>query len=102
VSRRLKRGESPAEFAAREVRREHRPPRSWPPALGGLLVIGSLGLWAAGVELPDWGERARIGAFWAGIAVAALGLLICRGWERLMSAFLLAAVGLLALATFKI
>ncbi|MEM9700942.1 MAG: hypothetical protein AAF907_00700 [Planctomycetota bacterium] len=85
-----RRGESPAEFVAREVRREHREPRSWPPLLGGVCVAAALAL---RFGPAPWSERAFDIPYlwWAGIAFAALGLLLCRGVPRWMSGFLLAA-----------
>lgn len=92
---RPRRGESPAEFVAREVRREHRPDRAWPPALGGLLAAAGLAM-LYGPEV--WADQRRFAPlpWWGGVGLAALGLLICRGVPRWMSLFLLAACLLFA------
>ena len=91
---RPRRGESPAEFVAREVRREHRPDRAWPPVLGGLFAAAALALWF-GPEGPAELRRLAPFLWWAGIACAALGAAICRGLPRWMSGLLLAACLLL-------
>ncbi len=99
---RPRRGESPAQFVAREVRREHRPPRSWPPVLGGLLAAAALLLWfgpEGAADLRRFAPMLRRFApmlWWAGIAFAALGVVLCRGLPRWMSGFLLAACLLLS------
>ena len=81
------RGESPAEFVAREVRREHRPPRRrW------LAVVAAAGwgaatwfAWTTGNPWPrDWLMLGTLGA-------GAAGAVVCRGFDRLVC--LLAAVG---------
>ena len=82
-------GESPAELAERAVRAEHRPARSWPPVLGGVLMLSSVGvgygLIADPPASPEWVQFAVFAAWWGGFALACLGALICRGVNRAMS-----------------
>ena len=95
---RPRRGETPADLAARTVRREHRPPRSWPPALGGLCLAAALAAWWGFEWVPPGVVRHAYWLWWGGVGLACLGLLICRGTNRWASGLLLTTYGLLILA----
>ena len=92
-----KRGESPADLAARTVRAEHRPARSWPPVVGGLVLAGALVV----PRLPPNAVPAVLAGPapvlpYAAVGCGLLGLFLCRGVPRWMSGFLLATCLLLA------
>ena len=86
-----KRGETPADLAARAVREEHRPPRSWPPVVGGLALAGAFLV----PRLPRDAVPAVLAGpapvlLYAAVGLGLLGLFLCRGVPQWMSGFLLA------------
>ena len=92
-----KRDETPADLAARAVRQEHRPPRSWPPVVGGLALGGALVV----PRLPPDAVPAVLAGpapvlLYAAVGCGLLGLFLCRGVPRWMSGLLLATCLLLA------
>ena len=97
---RPRRGESPADLAARVVRREHRAPRAWPPVIGGLLCVAGFAAWAFADSLPPPAETAGAAAWWGGIGCGVLGGLACRGGNQLASVLLVASA--LALTAWSV
>ena len=96
MPRRPRRGETPHRFLIREVRREHRPPRSWPPVLGGVLLAAAVAVRFLRPEhLPaavaEGGRHLPIAALVCGV----LGVMICRGLNRFMAGLLVATAGVL-------
>ena len=86
MAKRPKPGESPADLAAREVRRAHAPAKTrWIALLAAVAWGGAV--WFAWAGRFDMADRLTLAA--GGLGVAALA--VCRGWERL--AGLIAAVG---------
>ena len=87
---RPRRNESPADFAARTVRREHAPAKTrW-------IAVLAACAWAAAVWFGREGRadlRDRLTLAAAGLGAAAL--LVCRGWERLAGFLALLGAGLL-------
>ena len=94
-----RRSASAADIAARAVRKEHRPPRSWPPVVGGLLAAAALvvpRLPAGTVPAVLAGPAPVLGYAAAGMGL--LGVFLCRGVPRWMSGLLVAACVLFAAA----
>ena len=92
-----RKGETPADLAARAVRAEHAPPRSWPPVAGGLCAAAAVilpRLPAGAVPAALNGPAPVLGYAAAGLGV--LGLFLCRGVPRWMSGLLVAACALAA------
>ena len=86
MSRRPKPNESPADFAAREVRRAHAPAKTrWVALLAAAAWGGAV--WFARNRQFDMADRLILAAF--GLGTAALAF--CRGWEKVVG--LIAAVG---------
>ena len=90
MSRRPEPNESPADFAAREVRRAHAPATTrWVALLAAVAWGGAV--WFAWRGQFDLADRMTLAAF--GLGAAALA--VCRGWERLVGFVAALGAGLL-------
>ncbi|MFH5806293.1 hypothetical protein [Alienimonas sp. DA493] len=88
---RPRKGESPAEFAAREVRKVHRP--SWTRWIAFVAALSWVGaVWFAWTTRDAW---PRDGFLQASAACGGLGLALCRGGDRLIAGLALLGAVLL-------